>query len=260
MSEEIRDAGVGVPRAVIRSYVLNGTLGLVFLISFLFTITSIDDALNDPTTYTFIWVFRQTVSTAGVNALTTIVILLLFASNLAYNLTTSRQTWAFARDKGLPFHGWIAKVDPKQQVPVNSITFSCLFTALLSLVYIGSSTALYAMISLNLVALMLTYCVSTGCALYRRLYHPELLPPARWALGRWGVPINVGGLLYSFFAFFWSFWPEATPVDAETFNWAVVMFMAVVILCGFDYLLRGRKKYKGPVTLVQQGWRASHSS
>lgn len=107
-----------------------------------------------------------------------------------------------------------------------------------------------SVISLNVVALMITYMFSIGAVLYRRIRHPELLPSCRWSLGKWGVPVNVAGVLYATHAFFWCFWPESTPVELESFNWAVVMFGAVVVLSFIDYVIRGRKQYKGPVVLV----------
>jgi choline transport protein len=97
---------------------------------------------------------------------------------------------------------------------------------------------------------MITYMFSIGAVLYRRIRHPELLPNCRWSLGKWGVPVNIGGVLYSTHAFFWCFWPESTPIELAYFNWAVVMFVGVAILSLIDYVIRGRKQYKGPVVLV----------
>jgi choline transport protein len=103
MSEEIKDAGKTVPRAMIGAYLMNGSLGIIFLISYMFMITDVEAALNDSSGYAHIWVFSQAVSKGGVVALNTIPIVLIFAGTLTYNLSTSRQTWAFARDHGLPF-------------------------------------------------------------------------------------------------------------------------------------------------------------
>ncbi|RFU31627.1 hypothetical protein B7463_g4724, partial [Scytalidium lignicola] len=253
MSEETKDAGVTVPRAIIGSFLLNAALGLVFLISYLFCITDLDGALNDATGYPHLWVFQNTVSLGGVNGLSAIVIILIFAGTVSFNLSTSRQTWAFARDAGLPFPAWISYVHPKLQVPVNSVTVTCLFTVLLSLINIGSDVAFNAIISLNLVSLMITYTISIGCVLYRRIYHPELLPKARWSLGKWGVLVNGCGFTYSIFAFFWCFWPNNTPIDAESFNWSLVMFVAVAMISTVDYFFRAKKVFKGPVSTVQ-GW------
>ena len=254
MSEEIKDAGVTVPRAMLGSYLMNGGLGIVFLISFLFSVVDLEGALNDETGYPFLFVFRNAFSLPAVNALSSIVIILIFAGTLSYNLSTSRQTWSFARDEGLPFSKWIAHVDPKLEVPANAVIVTCIVTFVLSLINFGSDVAFNAIISLNLVSLMITYMVSIACVLYRRIYQPELLPKARWSLGRWGVAINTGGLAYSTFAFFWCFWPNVYQPSLVDFNWSVLMFVVVAIIAAIDWVVRARKVYKGPVVLVE-GWR-----
>jgi amino acid transporter len=146
MAEEIKDAGKTVPRAMIGAYLMNGSLGIVFLISFMFMITDVDAALAED--YPHMWVFAQAVSSGGVVALNAIPTVLIFAGTLTFNLSTSRQTWAFARDKGLPFSNWIGHVDPKLQVPANAVTVTCLITVALSLINIGSDTAFNASKSL----------------------------------------------------------------------------------------------------------------
>jgi amino acid transporter len=122
---------------------------------------------------------------------------------------------------------------------------------LLSLINIGSVTALTAIISLQLSSLMMSYVLSIACVFYRRLKHPETLPKARWSLGRFGLYINGGGLIYSTFVFFWCFWPINTPTALETFNWSSLMFTTIVIISGATYLLVGRRNYVSPVALVR---------
>jgi len=97
----------------------------------------------------------------------------------------------------------------------------------------------------------MTYGVSISCVLYRRIFHPELLPLARWGLGKWGVFVNVVGLAYVSFSFFWSFWPNQTPVDASSFNWSVVLFVGVFLCCLGAYVVEGRKVYVGPVKQIR---------
>jgi len=144
MSEEIKDAGQTVPRAMLGSYILNGALGLVFLISYVYMLTDLQAALDDITGYPHIWVFSQAVSPAGVVVLNVIPTVLIFAGTLSFNLSASRQTWALARDKGLPFSPWLEKVNPELQVPANAVTFTCGFTIVLSLINIGSDVAFNA--------------------------------------------------------------------------------------------------------------------
>nr|POE87747.1 hypothetical protein CFP56_10976 [Quercus suber] len=48
------------------------------------------------------------------------------------------------------------------------------------------------------------------------------------------------------FVIFWSVWPPATPVDAASMNYSVVVTGGVMILSTVWYFVRGKKEYKGP--------------
>ena len=67
MAEEVEDASRSVPIAIVWSYILNGVMGFILLISYLFAVPDVDAALNDPSTYPFIYTFRNAVPTSGVN-------------------------------------------------------------------------------------------------------------------------------------------------------------------------------------------------
>ncbi|KAL9599853.1 MAG: hypothetical protein Q9219_003547 [cf. Caloplaca sp. 3 TL-2023] len=122
MAEEVEDASRSVPLAIVYSYLLNGAMGLILLTTYLFAIPSVSDALADPSTYPFIYAFRTATPLAGVNGLTSIVLILVVASNISFNAATSRQTWSFARDRGLPFSIWIGHVDPEKEIPASLLT------------------------------------------------------------------------------------------------------------------------------------------
>ena len=170
----------------------------------------------------------------GVNALTILVLILEVASNISFNASTSRQTFAFARDKGLPFPRWISAVHPRSHVPANTVLLTCIISYVLAITNNGSSAAFIAIISVQVCALMFSFTISISCVLWRRLKHPELLPKARWSLGKWDVPmINTFSILYSLFVFLWSFWPNGRPIDAESFNYSVVLCSGVIIILGF---------------------------
>ena len=89
-----QDAGRTVPTAMVGSYLLSGVLSVIFLVSYLFVIVDIDGAVNHPTGYPFLFVFQNAFSMEAVNVLTAIVICLIFAGTLSYNLSSSRQMWA----------------------------------------------------------------------------------------------------------------------------------------------------------------------
>lgn len=242
-----------MPIAIAWGYIGNGILALIIVVGLILAMPlPLSDALKDDSGFPFLYVFRRTLSTAGVNGLSAIILIPVIFSNILFNASTARQTYAFARDRGLPFAQWLSYVDPRRRIPVRAIAVSCLISGLLSVINIGSSVAFNAIISLNVAALMYTYAVSISCVIYRKIRCPETLPPRRWSLGRAGLTINIIGLLYVCFAFFWSFWPPSPSTNAHDFNWSVVIFVAVFILSLAMYIFQGRKQYVGPVVSVRR--------
>lgn len=139
---------------------------------------------------------------------------------------------------------------PKYKTPINATIVSSLISALLSLIYIGSPLALYAITSILTIALLQCYCFSIGCVLWRRIYHPETLPEAKFSLGRYGIMCNILAVIYSLWCFFWSAWPQEYPVTASNFNWASVLFVLTLLVALIYFVVKGRKVYTGPVTEV----------
>ncbi|KAK3670167.1 hypothetical protein LTR78_009923 [Recurvomyces mirabilis] len=252
IAEEVKNASKAVPRAMMSVYVINFVLIFFAIITTCFAMPDLTAALSDPSLYATVYVLKQSMSTAWLTVVLVMIIFLLICSNVAYLTAVTRDLFAFSRDNGLPFSGWVSKIHPKYHVPVNAVLLTSLISFILSLIYIGSSVAFYAITSLLTVALLQCYLFSIGSILWRRIYRPESLPPSHFSLGRWGVPINIAGVIYAAWAFFWSFWPIATPVTAAGFNWASVIFIGVLMIALIHYLVKARHVYTGPVVLIRQ--------
>ena len=272
MSEEVRGAGLAVPRAMMWSYTANAIVGLVVVFAYLYSIANIDDALSSPTGFPILYILQQA-TYYGTIPIAILLIMIATAGCIGCNASASRETYAFARDNGLPFKTWISKVSlshspflliggtdqcfsvkvqPKSMIPRNSVILTCVITFLLALINIGSTVAFNAIISLQLIALMATYATSIGCVFYRRIKGEHFLPPAQWSLGAAGKFINAFAFIYSVYLMFWIGWPPVRDVTPVDFNWAVVLLAAVLIASTIFYFTTGRKVYKGPVTLVQR--------
>lgn len=62
-----------------------------------------------------------------------------------------------------------------------------------------------------------------------------------------GIINNAYACLYMIFVVFWSVWPPATPVTAESMNYSIVVTGGVIIFSIVWYFIRGRRDYKGPI-------------
>jgi choline transport protein len=250
MAEEVNDAAVAVPRAMVTIFLVDCILVFPLIVTICYHLPDVQAALDDPTEYPGIYIMRQAMSNGWIAVILAIMTAIVMASNVTYLAGVSRDLFAFARDRGLPFSDWFSKVHTKRSIPRNANIFSCCFSAILALIYIGSPVAFYAITSLNTVSLLQCYVFAIGCVLWRRLTRPQTLPPARFSLGRCGVAINVAAVLYSLWSFFWCFWPQATPVTASGFNWAGPLYVLALIVSAL-YYFKARHQYEGPVMSVE---------
>ncbi|CAL00903.1 uncharacterized amino-acid permease C15C4.04c [Aspergillus awamori] len=265
MAEEVNHATVVIPRAILLSVAINGTLGFTMLIATLFCMGSVDAALESPTGYPFMEIFQQaTGSVAGGLGLSSILVIVGICAALAMLTATSRQFWSFARDRGVP--GWRvwSHVSNRTFLPTYSILLTMTVCCLLGLINIGSAVALNDVVSMAVSGLYSSYLIVAVLLLWRRCtgainnYNASddtvvNVPGAKlmWGPfhvpGIWGILINTYAVIYIVIVIFFSYWPTELPVSVTTMNYSVVGTMGVVILAIIYYVVRARHVYTGPV-------------
>ncbi|PQE31152.1 choline transport protein [Rutstroemia sp. NJR-2017a WRK4] len=264
MSEEIHNATVVVPQAMIFSIALNGILGFGMLIAALFCLGDVDTVLAAP--YAFMAIFHQAVqSNGGATAMAAIVTILTICALISFVASTSRMTWSFARDRGLPFWKYLSKVDRSTSIPLISIGLTTAISCLLALIILGSSVAFNDVLSLTVSSLFISYLIGNGLLLYRRVtgsidpYDPDsealtnVPNTERLSWGRWkiqepfGTIVNAFGCAFMLVILFFSFWPTVVDPNAQFMNFSSLMMGSVVIFSVLYYLVWARKVYTGPV-------------
>ena len=135
MSEEVMNPRTTIPWALITSITLNGILGFGMIIALLYCQGNIMQNLNSVTGFPFIEAFLQALkSQPWATAYTSILLVLLIFANVAVLAATSRATYAFARDSGLPFSNWIGHLHERTKLPLWALAFSVTITMLLGLI------------------------------------------------------------------------------------------------------------------------------
>ncbi|KAK3178624.1 hypothetical protein OEA41_000761 [Lepraria neglecta] len=252
-AEETRDASRVLPLGMMSTLILNGLTGWIMVITFCFCIGNIEDAVNSPTGQPYIQVFyNATNSHAGATVMSAIIVFMTLCAIITNLATVSRQTFAFARD----FHDsrvarFLSHVNPRYNIPLNAVYLSFILNCLISLLNIGSSVAFNAVASLATAALLSSYIISISCVTLKR-WRGEPFPSKRWSLGKWGATLNVVAVLYLCVACFFSFWPLYKEVTAETFNWSIVIYSAVIWYAVSYFYVKGRRQYDGPVVHVNK--------
>ena len=115
MSEEIQNASVVVPRSMMFTVFINGSLAFGMLIMTLFSLTDVEGASNTRTGYPYMEILlHSTGSIAGAAVLTSILVVMQYFANVGLLASASRLCWSFARDRGLPGWAWLQHVSVAQ--------------------------------------------------------------------------------------------------------------------------------------------------
>jgi len=97
MAEEVKDAAVAVPRAMMTIFLVDFALIFPLIVTVCYHLPNVDAALEDTTTYPGIWVLRQAMSRRWIAALLAVMTFMVMASNTTYLAGVSRDLFAFAR-------------------------------------------------------------------------------------------------------------------------------------------------------------------
>ena len=160
------------------------------------------------------------------------------------------------------------QIEPRTSLPLYALALTSLISCALALINIGSSAAFAAVISLLVNSFYLSYLIPCFLLCWHRLTGD--IKTARYDVldtknvgggkalywGPWrmpplvGIVVNIIACVWGLIVFVFSFWPQGTPVTAETMNFSVVVSGFVMIFSLAYYFLRGRKTYAGPVVEI----------
>lgn len=232
------------------------------MLTSIFSISNIADVIGTPTGYPLIEIVHQaTRSSAATTTLYSFILAITMAAMFGTLASVSRMTWAFARDDGLPFSMYLKHVDPTHKVPTRSITLVSIIVVLLSLINIGSSTALSAILSLSTIALYVSYIIPITCLIFLRLRVPatvytapaghanvteERLVFGPWNLGRWGLTVNVYAVCYASLLVPFMALPTSLPLTRMTMNYAGPVFGGVILFAVGEWFIAGKRRFSGP--------------
>src|SRR5271170_12019 len=97
MSEEVQHARIAVPRALMASVFINGLLGFGMLLTVLFCIGSIQNALTPETGFTFMEVFQEALGSNGfATGLTALLLSFFLFFPLAFLAAAPLFPWVFS--------------------------------------------------------------------------------------------------------------------------------------------------------------------
>ncbi|KAF1998382.1 amino acid transporter [Amniculicola lignicola CBS 123094] len=247
MIEEIPDAAIEGPKIMIYCVAIGTFTGFVFLMVLLFVSGgdsgSIISSAYGPLTQI---ILNATRSRTGTVCLLIFPLICLLFAGTSIMTTSSRMTYAFARDGGLPYSRVFARVHPKLGLPLNSLILTTALVTIFGCIFLGSSSAFNAIISASVVALGVSYAipVAINC-----LQGRSKLPPRAFTLPTWFAWFaNLLGIAYVIVTTVLFVFPPELPVTGSNMNYCIVAFAIIILISTIQWFADGRKNFTGPRT------------
>ena len=247
ISEETVDAQNQVPRAMRTSLLYGGIASFVLVLGLLLATPSsgiggvVSSGINSVLSELPSWLQ---------DVFLVMIIVAFFSCGTAVQGAGSRVAFALARDGALPFSDKIKQISARFHTPVNAILIGTIipfFFLLLVLVnpskpvhilwfdYPANVNALYALVSFATSGIYLAFFLTLFGAFIARRRGWE--PKGTFTLGKWGMPVTVGGALYLLLMLLNIVWPSSLASGRALFNygWVTLLVMVIIVAIGAVY-------------------------
>jgi amino acid transporter len=179
------------------------------------------------------------------------VIIAFFSCGTAVQGAGARVAFALARDGALPASNALKKVSPRHKTPVNAIAVGTIIPFLFLLLvlvnpskpihilwftYPAKINALYALVSFATSGIYLSFFLTVLGALIAR--RRGWKPSGSFTLGKWGLPVSIGGAGYLLLMLINIVWPSSLSSGrAVLFNygWVTLLVMLIIVVIGALY-------------------------
>jgi amino acid transporter len=255
ISEETKDAGRQVPRAMRLAVIWGGIGSMVLTAALLLAIPGdgpkgVGEAVSGGVPF----ILGQLPS--GIqDFLLLMIIFAFFSCGTSIQGAGSRLMFSFSRDEALPGSSWIRRVHPRFGTPVNALIAGAVISALfvllvfaspvndkhfLFITYPGGVNALVALVSFGVSGIYLSFLLTVIAAFIAR--RRGWVPQGRFTLGRWGELVTWVALIYLGLMLINVVAPTGLSSPRAFFNidWITLVVMFVIAVVGALYFFTAR--------------------
>lgn len=172
-------------------------------------------------------IFFNCFGTKATLAIWSFVVIAQFMMGTSALVSTSRQTFAFARDGGLPCSRLLYRVNSYTRTPVACVWASVLVAFALGLLAFAGPTAINAIFSLPVIGQYLAFMIPIAA----RFAGGRPWRAGPFSLGAWGLPVGIAAVLWQAFNIVVVSFPAAPTVTPDTMNYTAAVSGGWIVLC-----------------------------
>jgi len=250
ISEEATNASIAVPWAMVSACSIAAVLGWGVNVALAFNMgTDMTSILTSPIQQHLAATFFNSFGQKGTLALWSFIVIAQYMMGASYLTSSSRQTFAFARDGALPFSRFIYSVNKYTLAPVNAVWCTAFLSILLGLLAFAGAAAIGAVFSLAVIGQYVAYSIPIAA----RFMGGQPFTPGPFNLGKFSLPVAVVAVTWMTFMSIVFLFPTSMDPTAQTMNYSIVVLGGILILSVVYFyfpVYGGVYWFKGPVNTI----------
>ncbi|HTU73788.1 MAG TPA: APC family permease [Trebonia sp.] len=247
ISEETKDAGRQVPRAMRHALIWGGVASFILTAALLLAMPASNPLNTVVTKGGGIAAILGQLPSGLQDFLLLLIIFAFFSCGTSVQGAGSRLMFSYARDGALPRAAWISKVHPRFKTPVNALLVGAVVTALFILLvfpnpshnikigfitYPAHTNVLVSLVSFGVSGIYLSFLLTVAGVIIARLR--GWIPAGKFKLGKWAWPVTIVAGVYLLAMLINVVAPTGLSSPREYFNidWITLLVMFVVAVVG----------------------------
>jgi amino acid transporter len=234
VAEEVPNPGVLIPKAMRRTIYIGGAAATFVCLALVLSVADIPAVIAGKDVAPVDKLLNDAFGTFGAKIVLCIVLISFLSCVMSLQAAASRLAYSYGRDDMIVGSRLLKKFSAARHIPPYSLLLAAIVPALIVLGSKVSTDALTKVISFAAFGIYLGFQMVVLAALRARLKGWK--PSGKYQLGKWGLPVNIGALVYGIIAMINMCWPR-TPNASWYDNFIVLVSGVVVVGIGFLYMI-----------------------
>ncbi|KAG6986464.1 choline transport protein [Physcia stellaris] len=242
VAEEMKNPERRLPQALNVTMMIGFVTAFPLFLLMMLSVADVDAVLKSRLPYAELF-YQITGSKTITTLMACWVTVALFFSVIGEWVTCGRLTWAFSRDRGLPYSAYFSHVSERFRFPVRATLLTLAFCSFYGLLYLVSTTAFNSIITSAVLYLNITCAIPQALVAVRG--RKNVLPEHAFDLGWVGYLCNYLSPLLVFVVGILVCLPPELPVTQQNINYTPVVLVGLSLaVLGYWYV--AGSEFEGP--------------
>jgi amino acid transporter len=245
LAEEVKDASVKVPRAMMLTMGVGGASALLITLGMILAVPDMAAVVSGTVANPAEAVLQNALGPVGAKAMLVCLLVVVFSATASVIASASRLLFSLGRDRLIFGSQAMSTINEKRGLPVPAVIVATFVPCFIVFCGVFVPDAATAIISFATAGIYTAFAMVVLAALAARM--GGWIPSGPFKLGAWGWPVTITGLVFEALAVINIVWPRPATPDASFWTtYLIPIVLAVVFVLGLLQL--GRPALSRPQT------------